>query len=208
MIVDVFRAFTTASLALDRGVSKIFFVSEPDDALALRERGVADFCVGEVDGIPPDGFDFGNSPYELARADIAGKVMVQSTRAGAVGVNAARYADALYGVALTNAKATVDAILASKPETVTIVAMGLRGLTRTDEDELCAMYLRNMLEGREPSAGAVSQLIRASKEAVKFMDPQQPYFHPEDVEYALRVNTIDRVLRIHKEEGLPVYAAS
>ena len=44
IIVDVFRAFTTASVALNRGVSKIIFVADPDDALALREEGKADIC--------------------------------------------------------------------------------------------------------------------------------------------------------------------
>ena len=51
IIVDVFRAFTTAAVALQRGVSKIIFVADPDDALALREAGKADFCVGEVGGM-------------------------------------------------------------------------------------------------------------------------------------------------------------
>ena len=48
IIVDVYRAFTTASVALERGISNIIFVAQPEEALAIREQGLADICVGEV----------------------------------------------------------------------------------------------------------------------------------------------------------------
>lgn len=204
IIVDVFRAFTTASVALNRGVPKIIFVADPDDALALRAAGKADICVGEVGGIPPAGYDFGNSPHELANADIAGKVMAHSTRAGTVGVNAASQADQVYGGSLANARATVDAILRDAPPLVTIVAMGLAGKVRTDEDEHCAMYLRNLLEGRTPDTASVRKMILAGGEVGKFMDPEQPYLHMEDVAHALNINSINQVVQIEREEGLLV----
>ncbi len=204
IIVDVFRAFTTASLALSRGIQKIIFVANPDDALALRDAGKADICVGEVGGIPPEGYDFGNSPHELASADLAGKIMAHSTRAGTVGVNAATKADKIYGASLANARATTQAILEEQPALVTIVAMGLAGKERTDEDEVCAMYLRNQLEGRTADADAVRKVILAGKEVLKFMDPNQPYLHYEDVAHALNIDQIDQVVRIEKEDGLLV----
>ena len=204
LIIDVFRAFTTAAVALDRGVSKIIFTAEPDDALALKRASQADICVGEVDGIPPAGFDYGNSPYELAHASIAGKVMAHSTRAGTVGVHAAQQADVVFGVSLMNAAATVEAVLASYPAIVTIVAMGLSGRTRTDEDELCLMYLRNLLEGRTVDEDALRRMVRSGGEVEKFMDPAQPHFHSQDVEYAVRINASRRVIQIRNEEGLLV----
>ena len=204
LIVDVFRAFTTASLALSRGISKIIFVANPDDALALRDAGKADICVGEVGGIPPEGYDFGNSPHELSTADLEGKIMAHSTRAGTVGVNAASKATRIYGASLANAKATTRAILAEGPDLVTIVAMGLAGRERTDEDEVCAMYLRNQLEGRTPDPDAVRKVILSGKEVTKFMDPEQPYLYFEDVAHALNIDQIDQVVRIEKEDGLLV----
>jgi 2-phosphosulfolactate phosphatase len=44
-----------------------------DKALALRNSGVGDCCIGERDSIKPSGFDFGNSPAELGRAEVAGR---------------------------------------------------------------------------------------------------------------------------------------
>ena len=186
-------------MALERGISKILFVATVEEALALKEQGVADICVGEVGGIPPEGFDFGNSPFELANADLAGKVMVHKTSAGTVGVTAASMADRIYGASLVNARATVDRILASQPPLVTIVAMGLGGKVRTDEDEQCALYLRNLFLGREPDENALRKLVYAGKETDKFMDPSQPHLHPEDVEYALRINSIAEPIEIYRE---------
>ena len=53
IIIDVFRAFTTAAVAFDRGTDKIVLVAEPEEALALRRRGIGELCLGEVDGIKP-----------------------------------------------------------------------------------------------------------------------------------------------------------
>src|SRR5262244_4051923 len=64
IIIDVFRAFTTAAVAFDRGAKQIVLVAEVEEALELRRRGVGQLCLGEVDGKRPPDFDFGNSPYE------------------------------------------------------------------------------------------------------------------------------------------------
>jgi 2-phosphosulfolactate phosphatase len=204
VIVDVFRAFTTAAVAFSRGAARIVMVAEPDEALALKARGRGDLCVGEVNGIRPAEFDFGNSPFEMAGADIEGKVIIQSTRAGTTGVAAATEASAVYAASFVVARATARAILQDSPPLVTIVAMGWNADLRTDEDELCALYLRNLLEGREPSTDALQQLVRASGQVGKFYDPAQPHFHPKDCDMALDVNRYDFAIRVAREDGLLV----
>jgi len=204
VIVDVFRAFTTAAVAFSRGASKIIMVAEPAEALAMKARGLGDLCVGEVNGIKPKEFDFGNSPFEMAGADLEGKVVIQSTRSGVIGAAAATGASAIYAASFIVAKATAGAVLRDNPPLVTIVAMGWNAQMRTDEDELCALYLRNLLEGREPNPDALRQLVQASGEAGKFYDPAQPHFHPEDCEMALDVNRYDFAIRVAREDNLLV----
>ncbi len=204
VIVDVFRAFTTAAVAFSRGAARIILVPEIDEALALRDQGWGDLCVGEVNGIRPEGFDFGNSPYELMQADLKDKIIIQSTRAGTVGASAASGASALYGVSLVTAQATAAALLRDKPPLVTIVAMGWNAEVRTDEDEQCALYLRNLLQGRQPDRDAVRRLVLASGEVPKFHDPAQPHFHPEDCEIAVDVDRFDFAIRLQREDGLLV----
>lgn len=204
VIIDVFRAFTTAAVALERGAERLLLTAEIDDAYMLRKRREGDLCVGEVDGKRPEDFDFGNSPYELSQADIRGKTLILSTRAGTVGANAAWHAERIYGASLMNARATVRALRAIRPNLVTLVPMGFNGRVRADEDELCALYLKNLLLGTEPPAHAVVDFLRHSHEARKFADPLQPHFHPQDLEYALRLNSIPFAIRIARRDRLLV----
>ncbi len=204
IIVDVFRAYTTAAVALSRGVDKIILVAEVEEAIALRGRGVGDLCVGEVGGMRPEGFDFNNSPSALSRADIEGKTIIQSTRAGTVGMVAATKADKLYGGSFAVASATVEAVSRQRPELVTIVAMGSEGRVRVDEDEQCALFLKNLFQGRRPDHGAVRTLVLAGEESQKYDDPARPHFPPEDREMALSIDSRNFAIRVEEEDGLLV----
>ena len=204
VIIDVFRAYTTAAVALSKGVEKIVLVAEVEEALALREQGLGDLCVGEVGGMRPEGFDFNNSPSQMSRADIEGKTIIQSTRAGTVGMTAATRAEKLYGGSFAVASATVDVISRQRPELLTIVAMGSEGRIRVDEDEQCALFLKNLFQGRRPNHEAVRTLALAGEESQKYDDPAKPHFPTEDREMALTIDSHDFAIRVDREDGLLV----
>ena len=210
LVIDVFRAFTTAAIAFDRGAQRITLVAEVEEALEIRltNPAIADILMGEVDGRRPEGFDYGNSPFEASLVDFAGKSVVQSTRAGTVGTAAAGAAgcDPIYVTSFVVAGATVQAVLAEEPQPdlVTILAMGDQGVNRSDEDEHCAMYLRNRLEGRNPDPEALRKLIMAGGATQKFFDDAQPQFHPRDVGLALEVDRYPFAMRVTREDGLLV----
>ena len=204
IIIDVFRAFTTAAIAFDHGAKEITLVAEPEEALALHRRGIGDFLMGEVSGKRPEGFDFGNSPHEISQVDLAGKTLVQSTRAGTVGVAAAINASEIYLGSFVVAQATVAAIKRDGPNLVSVIAMGDQGVARSDEDEHCGIYLRNLLEERTPDFEAVKTLILKGGATQKFFDPDQPQYHPEDVTLALEADRYQFAMKISREDGLLV----
>lgn len=204
IIIDVYRAFTTAAVAFSRGATKIIMVAEIGEALELRRRGLGQFCMGEVEGIKPEEFAFGNSPYELSQAQVKGKTIIQSTRAGTSGVSAAKGAEAIYAASFVNAGATVRNVLHRSPPLVTIVAMGWNGTERSDEDELCALYIRNLLEGRQPDKECVRKLALVGGHSQKFGDPALPHFHPKDRDIALQIDAFDFAIRVKRERKLLV----
>jgi 2-phosphosulfolactate phosphatase len=203
-VIDVFRAFTTAAVALANGASSIVMVRTVEDALSLRQAGIGQICMGEVRGRAPDGFDFGNSPFEISTVDFGGKSIIQRTSAGTQGIVAARQAKRLYATSFVTADATIRAILSGSPDQVSLVAMGENGLKRTDEDELCAIHLRNRLEGRPGDSDAIRRLILAGGEVGRFHDPARPYLHPEDIDIALDFDRYDFAVRVDFEDGRPV----
>jgi 2-phosphosulfolactate phosphatase len=203
-IIDVFRAFTTAAVALANGAARIIMVSGVEEALTLRDKGIGHLVMGEVQGAAPVGFDFGNSPFEASRTDFTDKVIIQRTSAGTRGIAAAHHAHRLYASALVTAKATARGMLAGNPELITLVAMGKNAVERTDEDELCALHLRNLLQGRPGDGEAVRRAILAGGEAPRFHDPRRPYLHVEDLDIALDIDRYDFAIRVTMEDGLPV----
>ncbi len=201
IVIDVYRCFTTQAVAFQNGAKKIILVAEIEEALYLKTKGVGDLVMGEVGGRKPDGFDFGNSPYELKDKDLSGRTIIQSTRAGTVGVTNVSGAEIIYGGSLVVAEATAKAIMSQNPSRVSLVAMGLEGRIRSDEDEQCALYLRNVLQGRWPDNQAVKSLIMAGEESQKYDDPNLTQWPVEDRTMALQIDSHNFALRITVEDG-------
>jgi hypothetical protein len=67
VIIDVFRAFTCEPLLFSLGIEKSILVATPEEALALKEKKNELVLIGEVGGIPVEGFDLGNSPSEILK---------------------------------------------------------------------------------------------------------------------------------------------
>jgi 2-phosphosulfolactate phosphatase len=201
VIIDVFRAFTTAAVALARGARRIVMVDSLEQALAHRRSGLADLCIGERAGAKPPGFDFGNSPAELARADVAGKTLVQTTSNGTAGINAAAKAERIYTGALVNAEATVQAILRAAPAVVTLIAMGRGGTTRADEDELCALYLRSRLQGRRPDAAALRTLLTTMARPPDASLVTSGDYDPADRVIAAEIDKVGFAIRVRADSG-------
>ncbi len=199
VIIDVYRAMTTLAVAFARGARAARIAADPAEALRLRSAGAGDLCAGEVDGRRPPGFDFGNSPSEMARADLEGRTLILSTRAGAVGLEAAVGAERLLCGAFVTAGATARRIAAARPPLVTLVAMGWSARERTDEDELCALYLRNRIEGRAPEPAAVRALALAGRESQKFGDPARPWFPRSDLDLALELDRFDFAIEVERD---------
>ncbi len=204
VVIDVFRAFTTAAVAFQGGAKRIVMVDGAAAALALRRRGVGTLCVGENGGFMPQGFDFPNSPAVLASAEIAGKTLIQATSNGTVGLTAARGADRLFAGALVTADATVRAILDARPDVVSLVAMGRRDGRRAVEDELCAHYLQSRLEGREPDVAALRRAIESLAPPVNAALLRSGDYHPRDREMALAVGAVPLAIEVRPADDLLV----
>ena len=99
------------------------------------------------------------------------------------------------------AKATVNEILRINPPEVSIIAMGDQGVIKSDEDEQCAFYLRNLLEGRDPDTESVRKLILTGGATQKFYDSSQSQDLPEDVDWALKFNNFNFSMKANVEDG-------
>ncbi|MGX8728228.1 MAG: 2-phosphosulfolactate phosphatase, partial [Lachnospiraceae bacterium] len=148
VIIDVFRAFTLECYMYSFGARQIRPVGGVDEVFALREHFPGCVLVGERKGLKLEGFDYGNSPSTMPPEAVRGKVVLHTTSAGTQGIIAAKNAAETLTGSLVNASAVAKYIIRKNPDKVTLVAMGTGGLAPAEEDELCAEYLKGLLEGK------------------------------------------------------------
>lgn len=115
VVLDVLRATSTITAALNAGVREIRLFDSLDAARAARAAWAPDagpvLLAGEHACLKPDDFDLGNSPREQLTHKVANATLLLATTNGtraAVRVRAARH---LYAASLLNAAATAQALL-------------------------------------------------------------------------------------------------
>jgi len=197
VIVDVFRAFTTAAFCAAAGAREIVLVADHEQALAMKREDPSLFLTGEIGGRPIPGFDVGNSPSAIERLDLTGRRVVQRTSAGTQGVVAATGASRIALGSFVIAQATVDH-LRRIGDDVTIVAMGHNAIAEADEDALCARYLDALLRGERPSRPTV--FLESDHAAEGWPD----WFPRRDAELACQVDRFDFAMPVTREGGLLV----
>lgn len=111
-VVDVLRASSTIVTLLERGVPAVIPAASVQEARGLRVRLPHHLLCGEVDGLPPPGFDYGNSPAEFAALDAGARPVILATSNGTRILNELAAAPAVLVGALLNREAVATAMLA------------------------------------------------------------------------------------------------
>ncbi|MEA3511441.1 MAG: 2-phosphosulfolactate phosphatase [Actinomycetota bacterium] len=202
IVIDTFRAFTTAAFLLDRGVDRIVLTETLEEA---RERSISildSVLCGEEDGRRPDDFDLGNSPVEAqGYADATDRVIVMSTSAGTRGVVGALRAGAepVYAASLVVATATASAL--RNRSMVTIIASGLSGIAIADEDEETADLIASRLLEHVDDPERLNR-IRSGVGAERLRTT--PWINPNDLDRCLDIDRFAFAMRARLEDGIAI----
>jgi 2-phosphosulfolactate phosphatase len=208
VIIDVFRAFTCTPLLFALGIEKSILAATSDQAFALKEKDRRLILLGEVRGIPIQGFDFGNSPSEILCKSpdfFEGRTVIQRTTSGVQGALAALDgADEVLLGSYAVAGATARYILAKRPKKVSLVAMGWNLEEKAPEDEWCVRYFSHLLENAPYDHLMALREIVFHRTTQKFLRMKETYFPPEDPLLCLQRDMYDFVLRARREGELVV----
>ncbi len=82
IVVDTLRATTAITTLIAGGALAVYPCSSHEAARRLAAALPGSRLCGETNGLPPPGFDFGNSPVEFAALDTEGWTVVLSTTNG------------------------------------------------------------------------------------------------------------------------------
>ncbi len=202
IIIDVFRAFSVACYAIDAGASRIIATSEVSEAFLLKKKYKNSVLVGERDEKKIEGFDFGNSPTEIIKANLSGKTVIHTTTAGTQGLISAINADIVLTGSFVNADAIVKYTKSINANVVSLVAMGYRATVSAEEDLLCAEMIGAKLKnGSGDFESRIADLQYTSGQ--RFFNPGNIDFSPPtDFFLCTIVSRFDFVLQaIKRSDG-------
>jgi len=172
VVVDVLRASSSLVVLLERGVEEVLLAGSIGEARRVaRERPHYLLC-GERGGLPPRGFQYGNSPVEFAGLDLGGRWAILCTSNGTRALARVTAAPLALVGALLNASAVARAAAEAAAERglgVAVVCSGDEGGTAFSlEDALGAGAIVDAVVGlgREAPVRARLELSDAALAAL------------------------------------------
>jgi 2-phosphosulfolactate phosphatase len=208
VIIDVYRAYSCTPLLFSLGIKKAILVATPTDAFALKNQDSDLVLIGEVGGMPIEGFDYGNSPSQILNAksdQFKGKTIVQRTSSGVQGAIAAlASADEVLLGSYNLAQATARYIRSTKHKEVSLVAMGWDLKEIAPEDEWCARYLAYLLNAGDYNHLQALREILFHQTTRKFLSGNAAHFPAEDPIVCLQRDIHDFVLRAKREADMVI----
>ncbi|MBW4546097.1 MAG: 2-phosphosulfolactate phosphatase family protein [Symplocastrum torsivum CPER-KK1] len=217
--IDVLRATTTISTALNAGAEAVQVFSDMEKLMQVSEEWLPEkrLRAGERGGATVAGCDLGNSPLDCTPERVQGRRLFISTTNGTRALQRIQDAPVVLAAALVNRKAVVEYIVAQQPETIWLVGSGWEG-SYSLEDTVCAGAIAHSLRtqlncpleelvGNDEVVGAIS-LYAQWKDQLLAMFHQASHGKRllrlgvvEDLKYCAQTDTLD-VLPIQKEPGV------
>lgn len=206
IVVDVLRATSTMTQALAAGYGRVFCCAEIEEARALAAGESSVKLAGERRLEHIEGFDFGNSPREVAGEPAAETLVLTTTNGTRLLVSAAaRFEHVLVGSLLN-----LDAVATAARETgedVAVLCAGVLGELALD-DAYCAGRIVAALGGdNADSAAAAARLAASFPDSLAGLGASQSARNlrrhrlEADIEWCARENALDVVPRFVRAVG-------
>lgn len=201
VVIDVFRAFTTAAYILERQPRTYCLMKKQQVVSELALHYSNSILIGKSEkGAEQIAYHIPNSPTRVMQTPITGQHILHRTEAGALGVLQSKGADIILAVGFVNAKATIDYIKELTQAQVTVLPMGHEGITPSMEDEACAHYVKELMKGRSMD---LTSLLHSLKEGPGqyFFKGDQWQYPAEDFERCLEMDRFSFAIQAEIKEG-------
>lgn len=122
VVFDVLRATSSIVTGLASGVEAIIPVRTVEEARELKLKDSDLLLAGERNGLPPEGFNLGNSPEEFEQ--IKGRRVVMTTTNGTVAIQSMSAAAKVLIGSMLNVDALADYLFRHQPKSLLLVCAG------------------------------------------------------------------------------------
>jgi len=177
IVVDVLRASSTIVAMLERGAQEVLLAPTIEEARSLHRELPRYLLCGEEGGLPPSGFDYGNSPSEFSALDLRGQRAILCTSNGTRAILAAAGAPLVLVGCLLNATAVASAACreaAARGLGIAIVCAGEEGGSAfAAEDALGAGAIVDAIVDPSRRSPAALQLTDETGAALEYYRAQR-----------------------------------
>lgn len=211
VVVDVFRATTTATTALAMG-RRVFPASSTDEAFVVASTLDNPILVGELGGNMPYGFDLTNSPAAVAKRTDVERPMILVSSSGAQLVMSSAGSQGVYLACFRNYSAVASWILNQGYESVAVLGAGTRGQFRVEDQMGCCWVADRLVQcGYEATTPQTRECIlrwRSAEPETALQSESVRYLmesnQSDDVDFVLEhIDDVDTVPKLANYELVP-----
>ena len=194
VVIDAFRAATTATAVLARRPRLYLYTHSCAVAARLAASAEDPLLIGRPEPGSTFRYHLPNSPSRVSEHQIADRVVIHRTSAGAIGVLQSPPGAEVLLAGFVNAEATAER-LRDRPHV--LLPMGHEATTPSLEDELCARLIAARVVGSDLDLGPHLADLRAGPGRY-FFEADPRFYPPADFELCLAVDTVHFSVRVHR----------
>jgi|GEM_PF-1268664 len=199
IVIDVFRAFTTACYVLESNPASYILAKKSTTISQLRSKFQDPFLIGKAERGAILSYDIPNSPTRVKEVKIAGRNILHRTEGGSTGVLMSKGLGVILAAGLVNADATVRYVLQLQNPAITIIPMGHEGVTPSLEDDICAQYIHAKLKGHTMDLTPYIAALREGSGKYFFTDDQWQY-PCQDFDYCIDANRFNFTIQAEVQD--------
>ncbi|GEM_PF-313847 len=147
-VIDTIRATSTIATILGCGGRKILIASNIEEAFLFKKFFPSFILCGEQNGLPPKGFDYGNSPLDISTLNINDDNFILMTTNGTKSILKVRESKIVYAISLLNLNSVIDCMVKeaiSYSFDILLLCSGEKGKIAYDDAYTAGMAIKNLM---------------------------------------------------------------
>lgn len=209
VVIDVLRATTTMTVALDQGATKVIPVESIEECLSYKDKP-DHLLAGERGGQKVEGFSYGNSPFEYMDGVVKGKTLVLTTTNGTRAIKMSSDAKEILIGGFLNFSALTRWLLNESTDTV-LLCSGWRDKFNLEDTIFAGAIINNLkdyfLVDSDSAFAAEKLYLNSRRNMLHYMKQSSHYKRlakfgvVNDIKYCLRPD-LTNVVPILKDGAL------
>jgi len=146
-VIDTVMAVSTITAIFSSNCKRVILSREKNEAYMIKEIFKDYLLCGEEDGIPPEGFDYGNLPLNFVNIDLSNKKIILSTTNGSVSFFKLMACEYVFALSLLNLDYSLNVIsnlALNNGKNILLLCSGRKGHATYDDVYTAGLAIKHL----------------------------------------------------------------